>query len=192
MRRMVSTGIILAWLLAAVGSSPASAHPGATAFTIQVGAPTSVSILVPADYGKPIDRVEVTIAAGFDLEVAEPPAGWHANQNGTTVVFSGGLIPPNQFVVVALRGVAPHKAELVFPITTGSPDGSVTRYTGGLGTTNQAAIIYAGFTPKQPHSGGTSWIRISGAGLLVVGVGGTAALALRRRRRVATDQSPSG
>jgi len=78
------------------------------------------------------------------------------------------VIPPNQFVVVALRGVAPHKAELVFPITTGSPDGSVTRYTGGFGTTNQAAIIYAGFTPKQPHSGGTSWIRISGAGLLVV------------------------
>jgi hypothetical protein len=191
MRRTVSTGVILACLFWMLGSSPAWAHPGATAFTIQVGAPTSVSILVPADYGKPIDRIAVTVPAGFELQAAEPPAGWHASQSGPTVVFSGGVIPANQFAVVALRGVAPHKATLVFPITTGSPDGSETRYTGGLGTPNQAAIIYAGFTPKQPHGGGVPWTPVAAAALLAVGIGGTAALTVRRRRRVAEGSNPS-
>jgi hypothetical protein len=186
MRRSALTGLILACLLAVVPSSGASAHPGATVFTIQVGAPTSISIIVPADYGRAITEVDVTGAAGFDLTAGEPPAGWTVAQRGQVLVFSGGEILPSSnsgFAVFAVRGVARGKGELLFPVTTHSPDGTVMRYNGGLGSTNAGAIVFAGITPRVPSKRGFPWLTALGALALGVGVIGTAYLAWRRRRR---------
>jgi hypothetical protein len=183
MRRSAVTGLILACLLAALWSSAAAAHPGATVFTIQVGAPTSISIVVPADYGKVIDRVEITNAPGFQLEAGEPPPGWTVTRTGDTLVFSGGRITlDNEFAVFAIRGVAPTKGRLLFPVTTHSPDGTVMRYDGGVGTPNQGAIVYAGITPHVASQKGFPWIPLFGGIFLAVGVAGTGYLLWRRRR----------
>ena len=183
MRRSAFTGLILACLLTTLWSSAASAHPGATVFTIQVGAPTSISILVPADYGKVIDEVDITDAAGFTLQAGEPPGGWTVQRDGATLVFSGGRILPtvDGFAVFAIRGVAPGKGELLFPVTTHSPDGTVMHYAGGVGSPDQAAIVYAGITPHVPSKGGFPWLRVGGGAALGVGVVGTAYLLWRRR-----------
>jgi hypothetical protein len=182
MRRSALTGFILACLLTVLWSSGASAHPGATVFTIQVGAPTSISVIVPADYGKAINEVDITDAPGFTLEAGEPPAGWHVAQVGNTLVFSGGEITlADEFAVFAVRGVARGKGELLFPVTTHSPDGSVMRYTGGVGTTDQGAIVYAGVTPHVPSKKGFPWLTLLGGLALGIGVIGTAYLAWRRR-----------
>ncbi len=183
MRRSAFTGLILACLLTLIGSSPASAHPGATLFTIELHASTSIPIIVPADYGKPIDEVDIYDAPGFDLQSAEPPAGWTVTRTADTFIFRGGPITvDNEFAVFAVRGVATVKGRLLFAVTTHSPDGTVMRYTGGPGTTNQGAIVYAGVVPHQATAGGTSWVRIAGGVVIGVGVVGTLVLAVRRRR----------
>jgi hypothetical protein len=187
MRRSAFTSLILACLIDLLWSTGAAAHPGATVFTIQLGAPTSISILVPADYGKPIDEVDVTNAAGFDLQSAEPPTGWKLTRNGDTLVFSTGLITPYGYAVFAIRGVAPTKGELLFPVTTHSPDGSVMRYDGQPGTKNQGAIVYAGIIPHLPGKGGFPWLKVTGGGVAAVGAGGTALILLRRRRTGGAD-----
>ena len=152
-------------------------------FQIQVGAPTSISILVPADYGKAINEVDITNAAGFTLQGGEPPPGWTVQRHGDTLVFSGGQITlADEFAVFAIRGTAPGKGELLFPVTTHSPDGSVMRYTGGVGTSDQGAIVYAGITPHVPSKKGFPWLTVAGGVVLAVGVLGTAYLAWRRRR----------
>jgi hypothetical protein len=184
MRRSALIGLILACLLAGIRSSAASAHPGATVFTIQVGAPTSISIIVPADYGKVINEVDTTNAAGFDLQAGEPPPGWTVARRGDTLVFSGGQVLPgiNGFAVFAIRGVALGKGVLLFPVTTHSPDGSVVRYSGGVGTANQGAVVYAGIVPHVPSKKGFPWITLIGGLAAGVGVTGTAYLLWRRRR----------
>jgi len=182
MRRSAFTSLILACLLTLLWSSGASAHPGATVFTIQLGAPTSISILVPADYGKPIDEVDVTDAAGFDLLAGEPPPGWTLLRNANTLVFSGGPITPYGYAVFAIRGSTATKGELLFEVTTHSPDRSVMRYDGQPGTTNQGAIVYAGMTPHLPTKSGFPWLKVSGGAVAAVGVAGTAVILVRRRR----------
>jgi hypothetical protein len=187
MRRSAFTSLILACLIAVLRSSGASAHPGATVFTIQLGAPTSISIVVPADYGQPIDEIDVSNAAGFDLQSAQPPAGWKLTRTGDTLVFSAGLITPYGYAVFAIRGVAPTKGEFLFPVTTHSPDGSVMRYDGQPGTKNQGAIVYAGIIPHLPGKGGFPWLKVTGGGVAAVGVCGTALILLRRRRSGGAD-----
>ena len=189
MRRSALTGLILACLLAGLlsltfGVAAASAHPGATVFTIQVGAPTSISILVPADYGKPITEVDITDPSGFTLDDGEPPPGWTVRRAGATLVFAGGQIEPTVtgFAVFAVRGEAPAKGELLFPITTRSPDGTVMRYDGQVGAPNQGAIVYAGITPHLASRKGFPWLRAAGGGVLAVGLVGTGVLLWRRRR----------
>jgi hypothetical protein len=187
MRRSALIGLILACLLAVLWSAAASAHPGATVFEIQVGVPTSISIIVPADYGRAINEVDITDAPGFTLQSGEPPAGWKVAMNGDTLVFSGGEITlQTEFAVFAIRGVAQAKGELLFPVTTRGPDGSVMHYTGGVGTTNQGAIVYAGVTPHVPSKNGFPWITLLGGLAAGVGVAGTGYLLWRRRRMEVT------
>jgi hypothetical protein len=151
-------------------------------FTIQLGAPTSISIIVPADYGKAISEVDVTNAPGFDLQAGEPPKGWTVTRAGDSFVFSGGLIALNEFAVFAIRGVATTKGELLFPVTTHSPDGSVMRYSGQPGSTDAGAIVYAGVVPHLP-SRGVPWGRIGGGAVLGLGVLVTGLIVVRRRRQ---------
>jgi len=185
MRRSAITSAILACLLSVLWSAPASAHPGATVFTIQVKAPTSISILVPADYGKPITEVDVTDAPGFDLIAGEPPPGWKVVRTGDTLVFSGGVITiADEFAVFAIRGTATTKGELLFPITTRDPDGSSMTYDGQPGTKNQGAIVYAGVVPKLPGAHGFP-TQVAGGVVAGIGVVGTALILLRRRRSAA-------
>jgi hypothetical protein len=181
-RRSTVTGFILACLLGLLWSSAASAHPGATVFTIQVGAPTSISIVVPADYGKVIDEVDVQSPATFEQQSAEPPTGWTVAPRGGALTFTGGQIAPYSYAVLAVRGIARAKGELLFPVTTHSPDGTVMRYDGHLGSTNAGAIVYAGVTPHLPSKGGFPWLTVGGGTAAGVGVAGTALLAWRRRR----------
>ena len=190
MRRSAFTGLILACLLAVLWSVPASAHPGSTVLSVDLHVSTSIPIIVPADYGKPINQVDIANAAGFELQSAEAPAGWTATRVGDTFVFKGGTITlESEYEVFAIRGVATTKGVLLFPVTTHSPDGSIMRYTGGRGTTNQGAIVYAGFVPGQPGTRGTPWLKIVGGVVIVVGLVGTTVLIVRRRQPV-TGKTP--
>jgi hypothetical protein len=190
MRRSAFTGLILACLLAVLWSVPASAHPGSTVLSIELHASTSIPIVVPADYGKPINEVDIANAPGFELQSAEAPDGWTAMRVGDTFVFKGGPITlETEYAVFAIRGVAGTKGELLFAVTTHSPDGSIMRYTGGRGTTNQGAVVYAGYVPGQPGSRGTPWLKIVGGVIVVVGLVGTAVLIVRRRQPV-TGKAP--
>lgn len=154
-------------------------------FTIQTGATTSISILVPADYGKPITEVDVTDAPGFDLVAGEPPPGWKVVRHGNMLVFSGGEITlADEFAVFAIRGTATVKGELLFPITTRDPDGSSMTYDGQPGTKNQGAIVYAGVIPHLPTKHGFP-TQVAGGVVAGVGAVGMAVILLRRRRAAA-------
>ena len=139
-------------------------------------------ILVPADYGKPISRVDVTNAAGFDLQAGEPPPGWSLTRSGDTLRFSGGPIAPYGYAVFAIRGVAPTKGELLFRVTTTSPDGSVMVYDGPPGSRNQGAIVYAGIAPHLPSNEKFPWVSVAGGVVAGIGAFGTGVILLRRRR----------
>jgi hypothetical protein len=177
--------LILAPTLVLLGGSPAAAHPGADVFEITVGVPTSIGMLVPADYGKPIVRVEVDAAAGFDLRGGEGPDGsWTAAVRPGQVTFSGGTIGVNdEAPLFSITGEAPHKATLVFPVTVWSPDGTVMRYP-------RAVVVYAGFTPRQGGvaGGGIDWTAAGGGALAVVGIAGSVVLTIRRRQT--PDRTP--
>ncbi|HEY2429294.1 MAG TPA: hypothetical protein VGI06_10210 [Acidimicrobiales bacterium] len=182
MRRSAVTALILALCLVLLASTPASAHPGATVFEITVGAPTSISILVPADYGQPITEVDIADAPGFELQGGETPGPpWTMARRGETLVFTGGSIPVNDpATLFTVRGVAPVKGELVFAVTTHSPDGTVMHYTGGPGTPDQGAVVYAGITPPFPGHHRFPWTTVAGVVILVAGAAGTGRLLLRR------------
>ena len=151
-------------------------------FTISLGVPTSISILVPADYGKPIVEVDVTNAPGFDLLSTEPPTGWKVARHGDSLVFSGGEITlANEYAVFVLRGTPTRKGEFLFPITTRDPDGTSMTYDGQPGTKNQGAIVYAGVVPHLPTKHGFP-VQLAGGVVAGVGAVGTAVILVRRRR----------
>jgi hypothetical protein len=187
MRGSALTGLILALWLTVFASTPASAHPGATVFEISVGVPTSISILVPADYGQPITRVDIEDAPTFELQSGEPPGGsWVLQRHGSALVFTGGSIPVNDpATLFTVRGIARSKGELVFAITTYSPDGTIMRYAGGPGARDQGAVVYAGITPRFPGHHRFPWATTAGGALLAIGLIGTGATAVRRRRQPA-------
>jgi hypothetical protein len=183
MRRPLITALILALWVSFVVSVPAWAHPGATVFEITVGAPTSISVLVPADYGQPIVEVIIHDAPGFELQGGESPGPpWTLSRRGDVLDFTGGSIPINDpATLFTIRGVAPHKGELVFPVTVRSPNGTVMNYFGGPGTTDQGVVVYAGETPASPIHHPFPWLTLAGVVAIVVGVLGTGAILYRRR-----------
>ena len=164
------------------GAGPASAHPGATVFRIAPGVETNIVVLVPADFGKPITRVDLGDAPGFRLDGAQAPAGWNMTRNGDTISFSGGVIEPDDTnpVLFTLRGLAAAPGTLIFPVTTHSPDGTVQVYRGGPTSSNVAAVVYVG--SGSGGGGTTPWTRIGEGAVVAVGAIGTAALVVRRRR----------
>jgi hypothetical protein len=183
MRPRRLTGAILALGVTLVAfTSPAGAHPGFTAFRIDVGVATSLFALVPADYGKPISQIDVDAPAGFVLADASAPAGWHLNRTASSVSFTGGPIAVYDSVLFTIKGTAQSSGMLLFPVTTHSPDGSVMRYTGGPGTRDAALIVYSGSAPAVTASSGFPWKTVGAAALAGCGVIGALALFIRRRR----------
>ena len=183
MRRRALTALILALSLVVLAATAAWAHPGATVFEISVGQPTSIGVLVPADYGQPIIEVDIVDAQGFQLTGGETPGpGWKLTRTGQTLVFTGGSIPVNYpATVFGIDGVATRKGELLFPVTVRSPNGEVMRYLGGPGTADQGAIVYAGVTPANPRPKAFPWLTVAGAVIMGVGAVGLGAMFLRRR-----------
>lgn len=184
-RRVTATILALGTgLLAATGApAPASAHPGSTVYRIELHVVTPIEILVPADFGKPIDGVTITAATGFDLVDASAPGGWTVRRDGSSAVFSGGTIPaedPGR--LFEIRGAATARGALIFPIRIHSPDGTETDYRGGPGSTDAGAVVYAGVTPRVPGSGGLHLRTIGAVALTAAGIAVAGVLLLRRRR----------
>jgi hypothetical protein len=128
--------------------------------------------------------VDIEDAPGFELQSGETPGPpWVLARHGSTLVFTGGSIPINDpATLFTLRGIARSKGELVFAVTTHSPDGTVMRYAGGPGTRDQGAVVYAGVTPRFPGHHAFPWATAAGGALVAVGLVGTGAILLRRRR----------
>jgi hypothetical protein len=185
MARSRIIGAILALGAAALlSATPADAHPGATVFEIKVGVVVPIEVLVPADYGKPISEIDISTAPGFRFAGAIAPAGWQASQTEALVRFTGGVIPAySPGLVFTLRGSAAGKGELIFPVATHSPDGSVMEYTGGPGSKDAGVVVYAGETPTLPGSKPFPLKAVAGGVVAGVGVVGTGVLVIRRRRR---------
>jgi hypothetical protein len=192
MRRARITGAILALglaLLVSVGALPASAHPGAIVFQIKkLGVTTSIPVLVPADYGKDINDIEITAPAAFRLTGGSPAAGWKLTQTAETLVFTGGLIPANSpGDLFTVTGVALAKGQLIFPVTTKGPDGSVMHYTGGPTSIDAGVVLYAGDSVPSLPGAHKFPVKAVGGGVIVgIGVAGSIVLLLRRRRTPAT------
>ena len=161
----------------------AGAHPGAVGvFVIAVGVPTPIEVLVPADYGKPIDGVTLTAAPGFRIDSGTPPNGWTLTQTAGTLTFAGGVIPANTpGLLFGVKGTATTRGQMLFPVTTHSPDGSVMHYTEGPGSKNAGVIVYAGVAPRLLPRGTFPWKTVAGGVIVGVGVAGTGVILWLRR-----------
>jgi hypothetical protein len=182
MRRILLPTALLTTLLTVLTVAPAAAHPVANTYRIAVGVRTSVPILVPADYGKPIGEVDVLAPSGFRIDAAEPPGGWQLVTHGQSVTFTGGPMPA-YFVglVFTVSGTATGSGRLSFEVTTKSPDGTVMQY-GDYGNGGPGPVVYAG---SAQRSGGSSvpWKPLGGVALVAIGLGGTVIVRRRSARR---------
>ena len=159
-----------------VSSGPAGAHPGATVFKVTVGRTGPVFVLVPADYGRAIDRIDITTPPAFRLDGGVAPSGWQVARSAATLTFTGGVIQPNLFELLTINGAAIARGQLIFPITTHSPDGTVMRYAGGPGAKDVGVVLYADVSPSS-----FPWKTVGGAAVLALGAGGTLTVIWRRR-----------
>ncbi len=157
----------------------AGAHPGATAFSVKVGVTSQVLLLVPADYGKPIDRIDIDVPATYHLVGAGTVTqGWQVTHTGTAVSIFGGTVAANDSAVFSITGEATAKGQLIFPVTTHSPDGTLMHYTGGPGTRDAGIVLYANTSSSRSWTRYLIVIGITVLAILTVGL-----LVIRRRAR---------
>jgi hypothetical protein len=170
-----------------VDAGPAAAHVCVRPVEVKVGDVSSITVGVPAEV-QVVDKVAITIPAGFDLGQARAAGGWTSSIDGSTITYTGSTIAPLTCGYFTVTGTAASKGKLVFPVTTTAVDGTTTEYgPGKLG----AQEVYAGI-PAFPDAGGGSGLDATTiAGIVLVGGGLVAAavlFAVRRRadRRAST------
>jgi hypothetical protein len=172
----VLAGLSVALVLDA---GPAAAHVCVRPVEVKVGELSSITVGVPAEV-QVVDKVAITIPAGFDLGQARAAGGWTSSIDGSTVTYTGSTIAPLTCGYFTVTGTAASKGKLVFPVTTTAVDGTTTEYAPGrLG----AQEVYAGI-PAFPDAGGGSGLDATTlAGIVLVGGGLVAAAALFVVRR---------
>ncbi|MHB8466781.1 MAG: hypothetical protein ACYDH6_02695 [Acidimicrobiales bacterium] len=172
------TGAILALGIAVMAPwSAAAAHPAATVYSITVGVTSEVLVLVPADFGKSITRIDIDLASGYRLDRAGATSGrWQVTRTGSTVTFGGDTIAAADAAVFTLTGAATSSGELLFPVTTHSPDGTMKRYAGKPPATDAGVVLYAGTSPRHFPTKAIGIGALVGAGAL-----GTIVVIWRRR-----------
>lgn len=148
---------------------------------------SSITVGVPAEV-QVVDKVAITIPAGFDLGQARAAGGWTSSIDGSTITYTGSTIAPLTCGYFTVTGTAASKGKLVFPVTTTAVDGTTTEYgPGKLG----AQEVYAGIPAFPDEGGGSGLDATTIAGIVLVGGGLVAAVvlfAVRRRadRRAST------
>jgi uncharacterized protein YcnI len=181
-------GAILALLLLLARGTPVHAHPLATQAVVGVAQNVTVNIGVPADEGKALVGVDITIPGGFDLTRVVPVSGWTVEQSKDVVRFRGGTIAAGQFVLFSLNGVFPKRGTYKLPLVLVAADGSITRWKDKKPSDPYpAATVYAGTRPQGTDGGTSSLETVSKAAALGGGIGLALALLLRLRRR---DETP--
>jgi hypothetical protein len=135
--------------------------------------------------------VDVALPGGFRLEKAADVGPWKVTQDGSTLRYRGGELPPYSCASFNLEGMAESQSKLAFSVTSRSQDGSEVRFDGTEADDPHAAqLVYAGFSPPAlDEKGGSSWL--SGSTLAVVAtvaVVGAAYVFSRRGARLAPSR----
>ena len=171
-----------------IGITPASAHPYLSPVQIPVGRPVALALLVDSHFAADTKSVVIEIPSGFEVSGASAPTGWTVTTGAADIHFTGD-IAPGRSVVMTVRGMAPKKASLVFPMTVSSTTGESTRYEGGCLTTspNKGGLVYAGIDPAKACDdlGGASGpaVRTSGVAIALAGLAvGAVTVVIKRRR----------
>jgi uncharacterized protein YcnI len=122
----VCSAAIAALLLAA----PAGAHLSIDPPKVQQGQLVDLVFSVPNQGDRyPVDHVTLGIPQDFQLDDAEAKPGWSQSRTGQAITWSGGNVPKGTFARFAIRGTAPHRAEIVlFNVLVGDRTGKSITY----------------------------------------------------------------
>jgi uncharacterized protein YcnI len=110
------------------------AHLSVSPTRVSVGEAVDLTFDAPnedSDLG--VDHVTLTVPAGFDLDDAEAKPGWTQAKTGSSITWSGGRIPRDEYATFGIRGTAPSTPGTVtFKVLVGDRTGKSITYQVGL------------------------------------------------------------
>jgi hypothetical protein len=180
------TIMVLALTVALTLHTTASAHVCSKPDLVDVDAPVTVNLGVPAEE-KPVVGVDVSLPRGFRLDDVEPAEGWTAERAGSHVRLRGGTVGSLGCEYFVLRGVATREGKLAFSLVARHEDGSATRYEGDkINDPLGAQLVFAGVVPSDAdyvsdggEGTGTNLPRLLSGALAGLAVGAGGGLVLR-------------
>ena len=149
--RALSTLLVVAALLAPVA---AAAHMVVVPAESVAGGWERYSLLVPTEHSSPTVRIELRLPAGLEIVALEAVPGWEGRHDplpigAATLAWTGGRIPPTQFVVFEFLAWNPPAARTITWIATQwYEDGTSDRWDGP-----PDAFKHASTTRLRPGSG---------------------------------------
>jgi uncharacterized protein YcnI len=110
------------------------AHLSVSPTRVSVGQAIDLTFGAPnEDFDLGVDRVTLTVPAGFDLDDAEAKPGWTQSRSGGSITWSGGRIPKDEYATFGIRGTAPSTPGTVtFKVLVGDRTGKSITYQVGL------------------------------------------------------------
>jgi len=130
-------GALVAALVLLVAAAPAAAHVDVLPTTVTQGEATEFTVRVPSERDLPTTRVRIDVPDQVTVySLGPPPPGWTATPvrgaDGriSSVVWTGGRIPPERYADFTFLGTAFGEGEAVWPARQTYADGQVKPWTG--------------------------------------------------------------
>ncbi len=134
---MSRLGALVVTLVLLVAAAPAAAHVDVLPTTVTQGEATEFTVRVPSERDLPTTRVRIDVPDQVTVySLGPPPPGWTATAvrgaDGriSSVVWTGGRIPPERYADFTFLGTAFGEGEAVWPARQTYADGQVKPWTG--------------------------------------------------------------
>lgn len=139
----------------------AGGHVTVSPDTVPEGAFAVLDVRVPNESDSAsTTKLELQLPAGADTPSVAPPPGWAAEVGEGTVTFSGGEIPPGQFLAFPISLAVPGEDgdTVTFKAVQTYDDGEISRWVGSPSSDNPAPTVTIGEAAATTghHGGGSS------------------------------------
>jgi uncharacterized protein YcnI len=90
--------VMVALFVFAAGAAPAFAHEEISPSTLAVGKPVFLTLTAANEKSANLTKVTLSAPQGLDFGAAtRAPAGWSTTKSATTITWTGGAVPSNNF-----------------------------------------------------------------------------------------------
>ena|SRR5215210_614180 len=143
--RRISWGqlLIVSTVLTLTVASEAWAHAELSPSQVPAGSSEEFTLEVRQEKDVPTTEVRLEVPEGFEVTNVPETPGWEASHEGSTVIWSGGQIAPDEDTAqFTFEGRAPEQTgEFAWGVLQTYEDGEVVEWTGAEGSEEPAAFV---------------------------------------------------